>query len=188
MAGQQRTPRALRWKRDGELCPSLAPGCLPGAVVFLPTVILGSLRETITSYFWPCFRDSEVARFFSQARCAAGGFLHSVTVWRVEARKPAWGGNGLRVDLGKALQEKQPKHVGSKAGTLGMSRCQCREAGEDVTCGGFGISLEGKGCGAHSVSPEVVQRLQREERSESVCVQPLASFRQCFSKKKKNLF
>lgn len=75
VAGHQRTPRVLRWKRDGELCPSLAPGCLLGAVVFIPTVILGSLQETLTSFFWPCFRDSVVKRFFS-------GSLHD---WRLPA-------------------------------------------------------------------------------------------------------
>lgn len=90
----------------------------------------------------------------------------------------------MRVDLGKVLQEKQPKHAGSKAQTLEISHCQCREAGEDVKWRVFSMSLEGRGCGAHPASPEVVQRLQAGERSESVCVcQPLASFRQCFSKK-----
>lgn len=54
-AGHQRTPRVLRCKRDGELCPSLPPGCLLGAVVFLPTVILGSPQETITSLFLAVF-------------------------------------------------------------------------------------------------------------------------------------
>lgn len=78
----------------------------------------------------------------------------------------------MRVDLGKVLQEKQPKHVGSKAQTLEISHCQCREAGEDVKWRVFSMSLEGRGCGAHPASPEVVQRLQAGERSESVCVSP----------------
>lgn len=47
----------------------------------------------------------------------------------------------MLVDLGKVLQEKSPKHIGSKAQTRDMSRCQCREAGEDVTWRVFSISL-----------------------------------------------
>lgn len=68
----------------------------------------------------------------------------------------------MRVDLGEVLQEKQPEHTGSKIRALEMSRCRCREAGEDVKWRVFSIGLEGKGCRAHPVSPEVVQRLQRK--------------------------
>lgn len=75
VAGHQRTPWILRWKRDGELCPSLAPGCLLGAVVFLPTIVLGSVQGTITSFFSPCFRGSVVVRFPS-------GPMHD---WRLPA-------------------------------------------------------------------------------------------------------
>lgn len=73
----------------------------------------------------------------------------------------------MRVDLGKVLQDTQPGHAGCKAQTLEMSHCQRREV---VKWGVFSISLEGKGCGAHPVSPEVIQRLQPQKRSETECV------------------
>lgn len=143
-AGHQRTPRVLRCKRDGELCPSLPPGCLLGAVVFLPTVILGSPQETITSLFLAVFPRLCGCAFFFRAHCMTGYFLHSVTVLRVEARKPERGGNWFGSYLGKLLQEKQPKHVGSKARGSGNVTLPVQGGGEDVKWRVFSI-LGGKG-------------------------------------------
>lgn len=92
VAGHQRTARILRWNRDGELCPSLAPGCLLGAVVFLPAVVLGSLQETITSFSLAAF--PRLCGWLFQAHCMTGGFLHLVTVWQ---GKQSEEGTGLRV-------------------------------------------------------------------------------------------
>lgn len=109
-----------------------------------------------------------------------GYFLHSVTVLRVEARKPARGGNWFGSYLGKLLQEKQPKHVGSKARGSGNVTLPVQGGGEDVKWRVFSI-LGRKGMQS---PPSVPWSAPETAKGAKVCVcQPLASFRQCFKKK-----